>query len=125
MRRIGGFATVFPELEPGAYSVWVQGSFGPGLRVVHEGRVVGEVRGDLSIHDGWHPVGRVTLERGYRELFVIRLERSWWLAGSRRPDVSGRLAFVREGGSRRRIETVSPADASSRCGERVDWRELQ
>jgi hypothetical protein len=53
---------------------------------------------------------------------LASLSKPWWQSGSKRPDLTGRLVFVRRGGPSRMI-TVPPERADTLCGRRLDWIE--
>jgi hypothetical protein len=121
--RRGGVAEVTASLAPGDYDAWIQGSFATGVRLVVEGRGYGEVFGDLGLASGWHPLGQVTIRARGVHVLLLSLDKPWWQSGSKRPDLAGRLVFVR-GGAPSRTITVQPERGRTLCGRRLDWIEL-
>jgi hypothetical protein len=121
--RRGGVAAVTASLAPGAYDAWIQGSFATGVRLVVDGTGHGEVFADLGLPSGWHPLGRVAIGARRADVALISLTKPWWQSGSKRPDLAGRLVFVRRGGRARTI-TVQPERARTLCGRRLDWIEV-
>jgi len=121
--RRGGVAGVNASLAPGDYDAWIQGSFATGVRLVVDGTGYGEVFGDLGLPSGWHPLGRVAIRARRTQVSLISLTKPWWQSGSKRPDLAGRLVFVRRGGPSRTI-TVQPERARTLCGRRLDWIEV-
>jgi hypothetical protein len=121
--RRGGVAAVTASLAPGRYDAWIQGSFATGVRLTVEGTGYGEVFGDLGLPSGWHPLGRVAIRARRADVSLISLTKPWWQSGSKRPDLAGRLVFMRRGGPSRTI-TVQPDRARTLCDRRLDWIEL-
>jgi hypothetical protein len=118
-----GFAIAEPSLRPGRYVVYAQGSFGPGLRVLVNGRRVGEAFADLGLQDGWQELGQAVIKKRRPDFVLFALQRPWWKSGSRRYDIIGPLAFVGQG-SYPHMEEVAPSRASTLCGRALDWVEL-
>ena len=116
-------ALVGPDLPPGTYAAYIQGSFGNGVRLSVNRRPVGDVFGDLQLFDAWHGIGEFTAPGGELDVALVGLGKPAWQSGSRRTDISGRLAFVRQPATPR-IATVPPERARSLCGKRLDWLEL-
>ena len=105
----------------GRYSVYIQGSFGPGVRVHANGQPVGETFGDLGIQDAWQPLGKMTTSRKETSIVLVGLEKSNLRPGSRRYDITGPLAFVREPAARddqraRRPPRQKPLRQAARLG---------
>jgi len=123
VQRRGGVALPFLKIGPGAYDVFVQGGFGPGIRVQIGARKIGDAFGDLGLHSGWHRLGSVDVKQPDPALAVVGLEKPWWQSGSRRLDTTGPLVFV-PSPSRRRVEEVDGSKARSLCGRMLDWIEL-
>ena len=121
--RRGGEAAVTASLEPGRYDAWIQGSFATGVRLFVDGTAYGDVFGDLGLPSGWHPLGRVAIRDRTAHVSLVSLDKPWWQSGSKRPDLAGRLVFVRRGGPSRTV-TVQPQRARTLCGRRLDWVEL-
>ena len=122
--RRGGGAAVTASLAPGHYDAWIQGSFATGVRLFVDGTGYGEVFGDLGLPSGWHPLGRVAIRDRSARVALVSLEKPSWQSGSKRPDLAGRLVFVRRGGPSRTV-TVQPERARTLCGRRLDWIELR
>lgn len=120
--RRGGFASGSVELEPGTYRAYIQGSFGPGVRLWDETRARGDVLGDLGLPSAWHEIGRIRAAGGAQTLSLTPLDRSLLLAGSRRFDLTGRLVLERDS-DRPPPTAVEPADLDRLCGRRIDWIE--
>ena len=122
--RSGGFALAEPPLPAGRYDVWMQGSFGPGFRLHHDQRALGDVFGDLGLHSGWHLVEPGVRVTGADPQFVIGgFDKPRWQSGWRRPDLHGALAFEASE-SDPEITTVTARRAQSLCGDTLDWVEL-
>ena len=119
----GGLAVLDPPLARGSYDVFAQGSFGPGFRLHLGQRKVGEVFGDLGLHDAWHPVGEVEVAQPNPTLIITGLDKPFWQSGSRRGDLLGPLAFV-DRSRPPRVEEVSARGLSRLCGQPLDWIEL-
>jgi hypothetical protein len=120
--RRGGVALTFSSIRPGDYDVWIQGSFGPGLRVMWGLLSIGHAFGDLGLHSGWTQLGRIRFDR-VPELVAVGETKPWWQAGTKRLDTTGPLVFVPVG-ERATTETVPPNRIDSLCGKRADWLEL-
>lgn len=123
LSRLGGTGIAGPRLAAGRYQVFIQGSFSSGVRLYVNGRQVGDVLNDYGLHDGWQPVGTVSVPGGPVDVGVLGLRKPLWQSGSRRPDVSGPLAFMPDP-SARRVERVPAERMRALCGTRVDWIEL-
>ncbi len=121
--RRGGSAASRPSLEPGRYAVWIQGSYGPGVRMYVGKLQVGEVFGDLGQADQWNQLGTITVGRKRPDVGLLGLDKPSWQAGSRRPDVIGALAYVPDT-AREQVREVAGDRASSLCGRKLDWIEL-
>ena len=120
--RRGGVALTYASVQPGDYNVWIQGSFGPGVRLMWGLTPVGTAFGDLGLHSGWHYLGTIRFDRR-PDLVAIGEHKPWWQAGSRRLDTTGPLVFVPTS-EHARFETVPPDRIDSLCGHRVDWLEI-
>jgi hypothetical protein len=120
----GGGAAVTAVLPTGHYDAWIQGSFATGVRLFVDGTRYGEVFADLGLPSGWHPLGRVAVRRRKAQVVLVSLDKPGWQAGSKRPDLAGRLVFVRPGGPSQTI-TVPPQEVRTLCGRRLDWVELR
>ena len=121
--RLEGIGAIPTELPTGRYQVWAQGSFGPGIRLLHKGRTVGEVRSDMGIHDGYQLVGSASVRGPFQVFIYLGVGKPWWQAGHRRENLVGPIAFVREPSSKR-IEEMDATRARSLCGKELDWIEL-
>jgi hypothetical protein len=120
--RRGGGAVAGVELPPGEWVAWLQGSYGPGVRLSEGSVPLGEVRDDLGFSSAWHALGR--LHGGRRtELALLGLQPSLAEPGSRHVEISGPLVLA-PAVDRRRVERVPPGDADRLCGRPVDWLEL-
>ena len=121
--RRGGVALPFAELEPGTYEAWIQGGFGPGVRLMIGAEAVGDAFGDLGLHSQWTLLGTLEVEEPDPALAVVGLDKPWWQAGSRRADTTGPLLFAPSGGPGA-PEEVAAGDERSVCGQDLDWLEL-
>jgi hypothetical protein len=81
------------------------------------------VRADLGIHDGFQTFGEFDVDRPRQVFQLLGLEKPWWQAGSRRPDLVGPVVFT-PAASTRAIVDVDPADAGRLCGRQLDWIEV-
>jgi hypothetical protein len=123
INRRGGFAAAWPDLEAGTYEAWIQGSFGPGVRLLVEGIGYGEVNGDLGLPSAWHDLGTVSVPDRRVDFALVALEKPAWQAGSQRSDLTGELVVeARDAGPK--LRRVGDSGASRLCGERLDWIEL-
>jgi hypothetical protein len=112
-----------PPLDRGRYTAYLQGSFGPGIRVYIGEKQLGEAFGDLGIQDGWQPLGVATVKRNEPTVVLLGLEKSALRPGSRRYDMVGQLAFVPEP-ENRKVTDLDGRRARELCGKRLDWVEL-
>jgi hypothetical protein len=119
----GGAGIAYVPVQPGRYRVWVQGAYGPGVRVYLGSNDLGEVRSDEEQVDGWHAVKSVDVLRA-KPTFALRgLNRPWWLAGSTWNNISGPLAL--EPDVARRAPVESPGREVGRLSNRqLDWVEI-
>jgi len=114
--------------QGGRHHLWLEGSFGRGVRVVVDGREVGEVAYEPGNPGQYLSVGEVELEPGRHTVRVVRG------GGDLRPGNGGGaqssarhvgpLVFSPQSNERRAVETVSPARASRLCGLKLDWIEV-
>jgi len=114
--------------QGGRHRLWLEGSFGRGVRVVVDGREVGEVAYEPGNPGQYLSVGEVELEPGRHTVRVVRG------GGDLRPGNGGGaqssarhvgpLVFSPQSNERRAVETVSPARASRLCGLKLDWIEV-
>jgi len=119
----GAVASTEPALSPGSYDAYIQGSFGPGVRLSINDRTIGETFGDLGLQDGWQRLGTVVAGASASKAVLRGLDKPWWQAGSKRSDVVGPLAFSPLARETEIVEVG--ARASSRlCGRELDWIEL-
>lgn len=114
--------------QGGRMGLWIEGSFGRGVRVAVDGREVGEVAYEPGNPGQYLPIGEVRLEPG-RHLVQITRGGGSLRPGSGGGDQSsanhiGPLALSPPANERRRLRTVSPDDATSLCGRRLDWVEV-
>jgi hypothetical protein len=113
-------------IEPGRYVAWIQGSFGPGVRLFyHRYRSkrldnVADVFNDLGT-PGWHRMGVVDIERR-TSLVLGGIGRPWYLSGSKHFNIMGPLELRREG-PLWKVEEVDPDDLGTLCDQHVDWIE--
>ena len=118
-----GFAVRAADLPRGRYSVYVQGTFGPGIRLYVDGHRIGEVYGDEGLQDAWQPLGSAVVKSKPSLLLLLGLDRPWWQSGSHRSNLEGPIAFETLDPARR-IAYVRPGRASTLCGRSLDWLEL-
>jgi hypothetical protein len=123
IRRQGGTGAAYTQLPRGRFTVWIQGSFGPGVRVFIGSTPIGAAFGDMGIFDGWHLLGDVDVIRRNPIFAIQGLGRPWWQSGWNVKDVTGPLAFVADD-PEPRVEDVPADRAGDLCGERLDWIEL-
>ena len=121
--RRGGVALPFADLEPGSYDTWIQGGFGPGVRLMIGAQPVGDAFGDLGLHSQWTHLGTLEVEEPDPALAVVGLSKPWWQAGSRRADTTGPLLFA-PAGAETTAERIAPGRERSVCGRDLDWLEL-
>ena len=122
--RRGGYISTQPALERGRYDAWIQGSFGAGVRLYSAGKAIGEIHGDLGQQDQWHRLGTFDVRRDRPVVSMIGLAKPGWQSGSRRPDITGQIAYTPVA-SGERVDEVAGARAEQRlCGRTLDWIEL-
>ncbi len=121
--RRGGGAIVDARLRTGHYDAWLQGSFGPGVRLRVGDTTYGAAFDDLGLASAWHWLGRVSVPTRALPIALATRTEPLWRAGSKRSDTTGRLVFVPHPGLSRPV-TVPPDRAQSLCGRRLDWIEL-
>jgi hypothetical protein len=119
----GGAGSTDLRVRPGRYRVWVQGAYGPGVRVYFGSKVLGEVRSDEEQFDGWHPVGSVRVRRANPSFGLRGLDRPSWLAGSTWNNISGPLALEPDVALRPPVE-IPGREARRLCNRPLDWIEL-
>ena len=123
--RRGGVALPFADLEPGSYDTWIQGGFGPGVRLMIGAQPVGDAFGDLGLHSQWVHLGTLEVEEPDPALAVVGLGKPWWQAGSRRADTTGPLLFAPAGAAEDGApERIAAGEERSVCGRDLDWLEL-
>ena len=119
----GGVAGGTVELEPGTrYVAWLQGSFGPGVRLFVDGRPKADVLQDLGLPSQWFAMGEFTAGEE-TDFQLVSLERSPLLTGSDHHELVGPLVVTRAG-VEPRIERIAPSDLDRFCGREVDWIEI-
>jgi len=123
-----GSASAEVTVRPGRYDTWIAGSLGPGIGLWARpaGRVVpnlvGGAANDMGLPALWQPIA--VAELTHRSiLHASWVDRPWWRASSRRPNVIGPIVLT-PAGDRARVVDVPAARASSLCGKRLDWLEL-
>ena len=123
INRRDGVAASRARLERGTYSAWIQGSFGPGVRLFVDGQAYGEVFGDLALPSAWHSLGDVRSNGDPLDVRVLPLDKPWWQSGSQRSDLTGSVVFE-PAGAEPALRRFEPRELQSLCGERLDWLEL-
>ncbi|MFL5886355.1 MAG: hypothetical protein ACJ77M_14885 [Thermoleophilaceae bacterium] len=122
----GGIGSTVVRVPAGRYDAWLQGSYGSGVRVTMTSqagsRVLGEVRNDLGLPDGWFPLGQVDLA-GRTNTTIIGLTPNKLIAGNRHFNLNGKFAIV-PAGARGRIVRLDPRRIGTLCGKKIDWIEL-
>ena len=115
------FATRFHTTR-GAYDVWVGGSFLGRVAAAVDGRRVGVARHQLEWTGQYVDLGSVRLRTGDHRL-TLSLTSGGWRPGSRgvAPFPLGPVAVAPD--TRVRLVSVSPSNAASLCGQRLDWVE--
>jgi hypothetical protein len=106
----------------GAYDVWVGGSFLGKVSAAVDGRPVGVARHQLEWSGQYVDLGTARLRTGDHSL-TLSLASGGWRPGSRgvAPFPLGPLVVAAD--ARVRLVSVAPAQASSLCGQRLDWVE--
>jgi hypothetical protein len=114
--------------QGGRHRLWLEGSFGRGVRVAVDGREVGGVAYEPGNPGQYLSIGELELAPGVHTVRIVRG------GGDLRPgngggDQSsarhvGPLVFSPPSNERRAVETVAPAQASALCGVRLDWIEV-
>lgn len=108
--------------RPGRYGFWLGGSFRDRLDVIVDGKQIYSGRVGLTWAGVYAPVGQTTLGKGGHRV-ELRYHGPGLSPGSGGTQFSmGPLVLGRETAPAR-TESVTPADATSLCGRRLDWVE--
>lgn len=119
-----GIAAGETRLAPGRYRVWIQGSYGPGVRLWAMQGPVGDAINDLGLPSQWLSLGEVeTTPEGGLRIALVPLERSLLRPGSRHHELSG-APWVEPVDATWTVREVEPAAVRRLCGQPVDWLEL-
>jgi hypothetical protein len=124
----GGSASALVTVPAGHYYAWIAGSMGPGIGLWSRpaGQIraehIGNATNDMGLPALWQPIAVAEL-RHRTIVHASWIDRAWWKASSRHPNVIGPVVFTRLG-DRARVVDVPPSRASSLCGKRLDWMEL-
>lgn len=106
----------------GSYTAWLAGDWYGLASVTIDGRRVGSRREELNWPGLFTDLGTAGLAAGSHRL-TIEHDTGGWHPGSGQASYSfGPLVLSAED-ARNPVETVSPADARSLCGRRLDWIE--
>ena len=106
----------------GRYTVWVQGSLTQKVTVSIARRRVGSIANEPGPGGSFTDVGTVSLPAGTQPVILDRAAASP-LTPSAPDDSLGEIAITRTGAPPA-VHTISPADARSLCGRRLQWIEL-
>jgi hypothetical protein len=109
--------------RPGRYELWLSGSFRDGLRIDLDGLPLTSLRYRLNDDGDYTSLGTTVLAKG-RHVVRLRLTGAGLRAGSGGyPFGLGSLVLSRQTAADVPVRFVDPADASSLCGQRLDWVE--
>lgn len=120
--RRGGIGFTRERLPGGHYVAWIQGEFSSGVRLLANGRPVGDARADQGLFDQWHRLGEVRVPAGGATPRLAGLPTQIWQAGMRRPDLTGPV-LLQPVGQRHHLIRVPPSRHRSLCGRNLDWVE--
>jgi len=106
----------------GRYRIWVGGSFVGGVEALVDGHRTGTARHQLEWTGQFVDLGAARLGPGVHTV-TVRYAAGGWRPGSHgnAPFPLGPLAVAQD--DPRRVITVSPSNARSLCGRRLDWVE--
>jgi hypothetical protein len=112
----------------GRQRLWLEGSFGRGLRVTVDGRDAGAVSYEPGNAGQYLPLGELRLRPGRHTVRLIRGGgdlRPGNGAGDQSSSVHiGPLVFSPRPNERRAVRSVAAEDAGRLCGRRLDWIEV-
>jgi hypothetical protein len=108
--------------EEGRYTAWLAGDWFGNSSVTVDGREVGAKRAELNWPGVYTDLGAVELAAGRHDV-DLTYDTDGPHPGSGGPPFSfGPLTLSRED-ARDPVETISPSDARTLCGQRLDWIE--
>lgn len=126
MGRVGTLQTAVVLPHTGAWELWLQGEFMPGVSVAVDGRVVarpaGELSGNSLVADTLPPVA-LLLSAGRHEITVTR-GAPGWAPGAKGAAVLFGVTFAPAGSTPPRLLTLPASSWSSLCGRDLEWVEL-
>ena len=106
---------------PGRYGVWVGGAFRRELDVLVDGKVVSTNRDQLSHSGQYIPLGEFPLSAGVHRVALRYGGEDLHPGSGEPPFYLGPLVLARP--ETAQVRLVSPRDARSLCGRRLDWVE--
>jgi hypothetical protein len=108
--------------EEGRYTAWLAGDWFGNSSVSIDGRKVGAKRAELNWPGVYTDLGAVDLATGRHDV-DLTYDTDGLIPGSGGPPFSfGPLALSRED-ARDPVQKISPSDARTLCGKRLDWIE--
>jgi len=108
--------------EAGDYTAWLGGDWFGLASISVDGRTVGSRREELDWPGLYTDLGSVPLSAGEHQV-TIRYETGGWHPGSGATPYSFGPAALSQKDARETVVTVSPEQARSLCGRRLDWVE--
>jgi hypothetical protein len=118
----GTVETAVDVTTPGRYGIWLGGSYRDRLEAKVDGSGVAVVRNHLEHYGQYTPLGEIELAPG-RHRISLEYARPDWRPGSSGSQLEmGPLALGRTTADVP-VRYVSPAEARTLCGKRLDWIE--
>jgi hypothetical protein len=107
----------------GTYDLWEQGSFGRGVSVSVDGRVLGSTRDQLSFVAQWIRFGARNLAAGTHVVELHYPGGSLRPGSGQQPETLGPVALVPRA-PRSQLVSVAPQRARELCTRPLDWLEV-
>ena len=117
----GSVETLVHVPAAGRYGIWVGGAFRRELDALVDGKVVSKQRNELSHSGQYIPLGEAPIAAGVHRVALHYGGEDLRPGSGEPPFYLGPLVLARPEYSQVRL--VSPRDARSLCGERLDWVE--
>jgi hypothetical protein len=108
--------------EAGDYTAWLGGDWFGLASISVDGRTVGSRREELDWPGLYTDLGSMPLSAGEHQV-TIRYETGGWHPGSGATPYSFGPAALSQKDARETVVTISPEQARSLCGRRLDWIE--
>ena len=126
-RSTGDAETVEASVDvpaAGRYGIWLGGSFRDALEVSVDGRRASSLRHQLNNQGQYTPLGEASLSAG-RHTVTLRFSGADLRPGSGGPPFGIGPLVLSTATADSPVTVVTPANARSLCGRRLDWVEAQ